>query len=147
VSHHGSIYAVEHEAIVSCELWDAVQETLARQRVERKRGTSFDHPSLLAERILDGEGRRMAPSHAVKSGRRYRYYATYPTECAPGGPPAWRVPAYDVKAAAVRLIQTMLADRRQIMSIVGANSSAILNKALFHAGAARRSVRATSGRS
>lgn len=31
-------------------------------------------PSLLSGLIFDGDGNRMTPTHANKSGRRYRYY-------------------------------------------------------------------------
>jgi site-specific DNA recombinase len=33
-------------------------------------------PSLLAGMLFDGDGNRMTPSHAVKKGTRYRYYAS-----------------------------------------------------------------------
>lgn len=74
----------------------------------------------------------MTPSHAVKKGRRYRYYTTSP-ECLSGGPAPWRIPAHDVEAATIQLIQAMLADRRQVVSIIASTKSDVLRDALFEA--------------
>jgi len=131
ITHRGTAYPGQHDAIVAQELWDAVQETMSRQRVERQRGSNSVHPSLLAGRIHDGEGRRMSPSHAVKSGKRYRYYVTPADDCTTGDPTPWRIPAIEVETAVVSLLKTMLGDRRQIVSIVGSSDSAILNAALI----------------
>ena len=45
-------------------------------RRERRNGTSAKEPSLLAGLIVDAEGKRLTPSHAVKGGKRYRYYVS-----------------------------------------------------------------------
>jgi len=54
----------------------AVQSRLARNRHERQLGTNTKAPSLLTGLIYDHDGRPMSPDHAVKGGKRYRYYAT-----------------------------------------------------------------------
>src|SRR5215470_11897958 len=41
--------------------------------VHRRRPKAAE-PSLLAGLLVDGHGARLTPSHAVKKGRRYRYY-------------------------------------------------------------------------
>ena len=119
VVHNGEVFEGEHEAIVSLELWDAVQQRIATNRVERKAATNVQHPSLLAGIIRDGHGRRMTPSHANKAGRRYRYYITHPAEVRDGGPPAWRMPAHDVENAVVQRLRRLLTDRTAMRDAVG----------------------------
>jgi hypothetical protein len=62
------------QAIIDLELWEAVQSRLAANAVERSTGDRAKNPSLLAGLLFDGDGNRMTPTHAVKKGRRYRYY-------------------------------------------------------------------------
>jgi DNA invertase Pin-like site-specific DNA recombinase len=71
--HKGKLHDGKHEAIIDKDLWERVQAQLR----SNKRGTekpSARHPSLLAGRIETSDGQRLIPSHAVKQGRRYRYY-------------------------------------------------------------------------
>ena len=74
IRHKDNIYPGQHKAIIDTDLWDAVQRQLAANRTNRTRGTNAKEPSLLAGLLFDCEGNRFTPSHAVKSGRRYRYY-------------------------------------------------------------------------
>ncbi len=79
IVHKGRAFAGLHAAIIEPELWDSVQARLEANRVERSLGAGAEHPSLLTGLIVDGEGRRMVPTHSVKHGRRglrYRYYAS-----------------------------------------------------------------------
>jgi DNA invertase Pin-like site-specific DNA recombinase len=71
--HKGKLYDGKHDAIVDEGLWERVQGHLS----DNKRGTerpSAKHPSLLAGRLETSDGQKLIPSHAVKRGRRYRYY-------------------------------------------------------------------------
>jgi len=74
IRHKENVYPGQHDAIIDRELWEAVQRQLATNRVKHRNGTHAKEPSLLAGLLFDSEGNRYTPSHAVKSGRRYRYY-------------------------------------------------------------------------
>ena len=76
VAHQGKVYPGQHEAIIDVELWQIVQDRLAANRRARSLGIGADEPSLLTGLIFDGEGNRLSPSHAVKKGKRYRYYVS-----------------------------------------------------------------------
>jgi hypothetical protein len=76
IGHQGKVYPGQHEAIVEAEHWKLVQAKLADNRHARALGATAEEPSLLAGLIVDGEGHRMTPTHAVKKGRRYRYYVS-----------------------------------------------------------------------
>lgn len=94
VRHRAAFYPGEHQSIVDQALWDAVQARLAENRVSETQRATSKSPSLLAGLLFDKRGRRMVPSHANKSGRRYRYYVTTTDEA---DTPACRLPAHDIE--------------------------------------------------
>ena len=100
IVHKENSYPGEHEAIVRQDLWDAVQQTLAANRVKRANGTGTSQPSFLAGLIYDDAGERMTPSHANKKGTRYRYYVSQGLVKGPrrNAPQGRRVPAGDLEA-------------------------------------------------
>lgn len=114
----GTAHPGEHDAIIEQALWDAVQHTIEANRVERKAGHNIRHPSLLAGIIFDGHGRRMSPSHAVKQGKRYRYYITHGSELNDRSPSAWRLPAHDIEQAVIEQVRALLGDKRQLRSLL-----------------------------
>ena len=74
IAHHDNIYPGQHDAIVDAELWDIVKAKLVTNRHERSLAVGAEEPSLLSGLIVDENGNRMSPTHAVKKGKRYRYY-------------------------------------------------------------------------
>ena len=76
IKHKEHVYAGQHEAIIGLDLWTTVQDRLEANRHERSMGTGAEVPSLLSGLIVDAAGDRMTPTHAVKKGKRYRYYVS-----------------------------------------------------------------------
>ena len=76
VAHRGNVYPGQHLAIISDDLWQAVQTKLADNRHDRKVGAYAENPSLLAGLIFDARGQPLTPTHANKQGKRYRYYVS-----------------------------------------------------------------------
>ena len=99
IVHKDKHYLGEHKAIIEPQLWDAVQARLAANAVERSSGGRAKSPSLLAGLLFDADGNRMTPTHAVKKGRRYRYYVSRPliTQARAGSPGGLRVPAPEIE--------------------------------------------------
>src|SRR5262249_8683814 len=66
---------------------------------ERSNGTGASEPSLLAGLLHDADGHPMTPTHAVKGGRRYRYYVSQPliTQGRSATQTGWRIPAGDIE--------------------------------------------------
>ena len=116
VEHKGNVYPGQHEAIVDGELWRLVQEKLAANRQARALGTTAEEPSLLAGLIVDGSGQRMTPTHAVKKGRRYRYYVSTPliTGTRSDHARGWRVPAGDVEALVLDRLRAFLDTEKEV---------------------------------
>ena len=106
--HNDKAYPGEHEAIVDVELWDAVQQKLDENAVDRKIGRNIREVSLLAGLVVDEDRRPMSASHANKGTRRYRYYVTHQDHA--HDKPAWRVPAHDLEQIVIARVGKHLAD-------------------------------------
>jgi site-specific DNA recombinase len=76
ISHRGAVYPGEHAAIIDATLWDAVQQQLTDHRANGSERPKGAIPNLLARLLHDEAGDRLVPSHAVKGGKRYRYYVS-----------------------------------------------------------------------
>ena len=116
IGHQGKVYPGQHEAIVDAELWQHVQEKLAGNRKARALGATAEEPSLLAGLIVDGDGQRMTPTHAVKKSRRYRYYVS--TQLISGTrsdhAKGWRIPAGDIEGLVLDRLRALFASDRDI---------------------------------
>jgi len=66
--------------------------------------------------IVDGNGQRMTPTHAVKKGRRYRYYVS--TQLISGTrsdhAKGWRIPAGDIEVLVLDRLRAFLASERDL---------------------------------
>ena len=116
IVHKDASYSGKHNAIIDPELWDKVQATLQANRVKRRNGTDVKHPSLLAGLLYDGHGNRFTASHAVKNGRRYRYYIATDDGASNtvGGPPPRRIPAGDVEGLVAGRLQAFFGDDKSV---------------------------------
>jgi len=75
VRHHDEIYEGEHQAIISEETWNKVQETLADNRRTGGRIARKKHGALLTEILRCGAcGAPMIHSYTKKKNKNYRYY-------------------------------------------------------------------------
>ena len=112
---------------------------LSENRVERRIGGRAKIPSLLAGLLHDDKGDPMTPSHAVKNGKRYRYYVTRTLtfqhrEAVPDGR---RVPADDIEQIVVSRLREFLSSAAEIHEAVAPHAqSAIAQKSLLARAAA-----------
>src|SRR5499433_1518085 len=74
IAHKGQLYPGQHPALIDDETWTSVRDRLAASAGAQRRRPKAAEPSLLAGLLVDAQGQRLTPSHAVKKGRRYRYY-------------------------------------------------------------------------
>ena len=122
--HKGEYFKGEHPAIVDEELWDAVQQQLAVNRVDRRVRVNARDGSLLAGRIHDGQGQPMQPSHACKGSVRYRYYCSAPGEDRPTSSKAERIAAGDLEPLIIAALGAFLSDHPNLLSLVDCGGSA-----------------------
>ena len=104
IAHKGDSYEGQHPAIIKPETWEAVQKQLAAQTPARSQRSSSAPPSSLRGKLFDETGRTLTPTHAVKSGRRYRYYVSRTltsgsttANAALRRQPRWRLPAREIE--------------------------------------------------
>lgn len=127
VVHKGTIYPGEHDAIVTRELFDAVQARLADRSNPRSATPPRQPISLLPGMIRDEQGRPMSPYHTRNHGRRYRYYASNVNDDLSS--PALRLPAGELEAAVRNALAGWLRDitnTRELASELDASSVANL---------------------
>ena len=95
IAHKGELYPGQHPALIDDETWTAVRDQLAANAGDHRRRAKAAEPSLLAGLLVDAQGERLTPSHAVKKGRRYRYYvsAALITEAGTDRAQGWRLAA------------------------------------------------------
>jgi DNA invertase Pin-like site-specific DNA recombinase len=119
VTHKGSLYRGEHEAIVPRELWDrahAILQVSPRTRAAQNRQHA---PALLKGLIYGVDGRALSPTHCVKNGRLYRYYVAQRVlkgDAAGDDSIVRRVSAAEIEAAVVDQVRALL---RQPEIVVG----------------------------
>src|SRR6476660_6673379 len=120
ITHKGQHYPGEHIPIIDEALWNEVQAKLAANAVERHTGEGTKNPSLLAGLLFDGEGHRMTPTHAIKTGARYRYYIsrplTYRSRANVGD--ALRIPAVDIEQLVVTSIGEFFSEASRIAELL-----------------------------
>jgi site-specific DNA recombinase len=120
IPHKGESYEGQHPAIIDPERWDAVQKQLAAQAPDRPARTGANNRSPLRGKLFDEAGALLTPSHAVKSGRRYRYYVSRdPTPSAKANAAAdrsrrWRLPAREIERSVGEAVVALFADRAEL---------------------------------
>lgn len=122
IKHKGEIHAGEHQPIIDQALWDQAQAQMASNVAIRRSGKSSKDPSLLAGLLYDGEGNRMTPSHAAKSGKRYLYYisnhliaGTNKSRETKSGE-GLRIAAQEIEGHVINAIAMFLADQQKVVA-------------------------------
>ena len=120
ITHKGHGYPGQHAAIVDKQLWDAVQATLAENRVARLTGAR-EQPSLLTGILFDEAEGRLTPTYCVKKGTRYRYYVSTSlvTGAAKGSSGRRRIPAGDLETVVLTRLRTFLTSQAETIDAIG----------------------------
>jgi DNA invertase Pin-like site-specific DNA recombinase len=117
ISHRRASYPGQHQAIVPRELWEKVQAHLSDHNQGRKNGLDGRSTNLLTGLIKDAEGTCFTPSHAVKTGKRYRYYVSQSAIRNPGvqhsGPV--RLPAHDIEKLVTARLRSFLQSENELI--------------------------------
>src|SRR5882762_66968 len=116
VKYKDEILPGEQPAIMDRALFDAVQQKLTDQWTTRSTSrNASDH--LLSGLLFDDAGHRMVPTHATKSGVRYRYYVSLPhlhgeSKTASVGSVS-RIPATEIEGVIVKSLNEHLIARKE----------------------------------
>lgn len=109
--HREESYSGQHQPIVPRELWNRVAARLRENNQAHRNGESHSTPSLLSSKLFDSSGVRFTPTHSVKNGKRYRYYASQAVvRKADIQPAIARFPAQELERFVLSQIHLMLQD-------------------------------------
>jgi site-specific DNA recombinase len=116
ITHEGQRYPGQHPALIDGETWIAVRDQLAANASGHQSKSTAAEPSLLAG-LIDARGERLTPSHAVKNGRRYRYYvsAALITEAGTDRAQGWRLAAIEIEDAVIRILRDALVNPAMVL--------------------------------
>ncbi len=135
IRHKDQVHEGLHDAIIEPDLWDDVQAILAANTQGRRRTNPKPHHgravrSPLAGKLREETGDRLTPSHAVKSGRRYRYYvsARLLAGAAEKGE-GWRLPAGQVEKAVAACAAEGLDHAHAASRLLEGHSAGVLSAA------------------
>lgn len=147
ITHKREVYEGQHAAIIDAETWEAVQAKLADNAAHRRSGTQAAEPSLLAGLLHDDCGNRLSPSHAVKSGKRYRYYVSRSLITQAGvekDAEGFRIPANELETLVISTVKGLLLSRVRLFELLAldrtspAQVHAVLSRARRVANGAQR---------
>jgi DNA invertase Pin-like site-specific DNA recombinase len=149
IAHKDQLYPGQHPALIDDEPWTAVQDQLAANASDHRRRTKAAEPSLLAGLLVDAQGERFTPSHAVNKGRRYRYYvsAALITGAPKDGTPSWRLAAQEIEDCVIRILFDALTSPAKLLkrlSTTGMPSEQVRNM-LGRAGRLAAALRGSPG--
>jgi DNA invertase Pin-like site-specific DNA recombinase len=112
IDHKGTRYPGLHEGIIDRETWDAVQVRLKSNGHERQVRSRAQHANLLTGLLVDEHGSKLTSTHAVKDGKRYRYYVGSADEA--GKRPVWRLPAHEIETLVTTELIAFLSDQQRV---------------------------------
>ncbi|MFN5643042.1 MAG: recombinase family protein [Sphingomonadales bacterium] len=155
IAHKHDVYPGEHDAIVTDDIWKAVQNKLKANTAGSSRRLKGQQPSLLTGILIDSEGRAMTPSHASKgkgqgkaqgTGKgqtkrlRYRYYVTRPDLYK--DQPAYRISAHDLEQIVTQRLAAYFSVPSNIAALTPSDIDAhALQQALTKASVAAATLR------
>jgi len=122
IAHKGETYEGQHPPIVDAVTWKTVQDKLASNTRDRSSKSRVSAPSPLIGKLFDEAGIPLTPSHAVKSGRRYRYYVSKrqvdETSAERKTSTGWRLPAGEIERVVRAAVRDLLANRAALADAV-----------------------------
>jgi site-specific DNA recombinase len=120
IVHKDKSFPGQHPGIIDQSLWDRVQAQFkANLQAERRRPRATS-TSLLMGLLYDEDGIGFTPSHAMKKGRRYRYYVSQALakgkSKSPAGP--GRIPAEEIEELVLSRLASLLQSATRILDLL-----------------------------
>ena len=121
IAHKGELHPGQQAALIDDESWSTVRDQLAANTSNHRRRAKAAEPSLLAGLLVDARGERLTPSHAVKKGRRYRYYVSAALITDAGTDrEGWRLAAREIEEAVIGILADALTSPASLVERFGA---------------------------
>jgi hypothetical protein len=121
IAYKGQLYPGQHPALIDDETWTALRDQFAVNAGDHRRRAKAADPSLLAGSLVDAQGQRLTASHAVKKGRRYRYYvsAALISGAATEGMQSWRLAAQEIEDCVIGMLVDALTSPTRLLERLG----------------------------
>src|SRR5438067_4103028 len=122
IVHKGQLHPGQQPALIDDESWSIVRDQLAADTRDHRHRAKAAEPSLLAGLLVDARGERLTASHAVKKGRRYRYYvsAALITDAGADRAQGWRLAAREIEEAVIKILADALTSPARLVERFGA---------------------------
>jgi site-specific DNA recombinase len=122
IAHRSELYPGQHPALIDDASWSTVRDQLAANTSAHRGRAQAAEPSLLTGLLVDDRGERLTPSHAVKKGRRYRYYvsAALITDAGTDRTQGWRLAAREIEEVVIRMLADALTSPAKLVERFGA---------------------------
>jgi hypothetical protein len=107
----------QHQAIVDRAVWERTQQQLQEHRVRAGHHDAGHEKSPLIGRLVDENGDGLAPGHARKGERKYRYYVSrnFPAQGLAPSRVGWRLPARELEDRVAAAVGEMLGDDSAVL--------------------------------
>lgn len=123
ISHKGQLSTGLHDPIIELKTWEKVQKLLVDGSARDRDQPNTGEQSPLAGIIFDHKGERLTPSHAVKGGRRYRYYISQSLVTDKAKSDGIRLSAPEVEGAVSAAVRNLLNDSAQVEKLFGGDTA------------------------
>src|SRR5204862_2711936 len=122
IAHKGQLHPGQQPALIDDASWSIVRDQLAANTRDHRHRAKAAEPSLLAGLLVDARGERLIASHAVKKGRRYRYYvsAALITDAGTDRAQGWRLAAREIEEAVIKILDDALTRPAKLVERFGA---------------------------
>jgi site-specific DNA recombinase len=118
IAHRGELHAGQQQAIIEPEVWEKVKALLAANNQGQRQPGRKVAPSVLAGLVFDAAGNRYTPTHAVKKGRRYRYYTSQAViQKRRKASHLDRIPARELEQLVLSRIQALLSSPQELAAV------------------------------
>jgi hypothetical protein len=140
IHHRGQHYEGQHPPIIDRATWTDVRKRLAENARTRRTRRTAKSSHLLTGLIYDEQGNRFTPTHAVKSGKRYRYYLQQPAkklmdESSRSTRSPWRIAAIEIERIVVEQLANHFEDHHWLLKhCMSANADIAKQKTAFEKG-------------
>jgi DNA invertase Pin-like site-specific DNA recombinase len=108
IKHKDKTYSGNHEAIITLEQWNAVQDLIAERKIEKKRHNHHKCPALLNGLLFDGDGNKLISHYAIKDGKKYHYYVSQSVKNNSQSKPSLRLPIHTIERTVIELLKQTL---------------------------------------
>jgi DNA invertase Pin-like site-specific DNA recombinase len=115
IRHGQDSYPGQHAAIISPDLWEAVQTRLAQKAANPRSSKLIGDPNPFTGKLVAGDGSAYSASFTVKAGRRYRYYVNQTIV------PAHRLPAHALESAIETGLRRHLGDFDRLAALLASS--------------------------